>query len=83
MPSGLDAIAFVMVWLLMPGTGRQVSSITMEEMNYVFGVSTRRHVDYQVEEVAPWFYEHYILRRDVKRPNPLCRYARDRDAVHE
>ena len=70
---GLDTIALVLVWLLAPGTERQ--GITVEEMNYVFGVSTARHVNYQLHVVAPWFYRHYILRRDVEVPPSLYRYA--------
>lgn len=72
---GLDAIALVLVWLFVPGTERQVSNVTMEEMNYVFGVQTKRHIHYQVHDVAPWFVDHYLLRRKVERPEPLYRYA--------
>lgn len=68
-----------MVWLFVPGTERQIA--TMEEMNYVFGVTTRRHMDYQVNEVAPWCYDHYIRRRtDIDLP-PLYRYARLRETT--
>ncbi|KAH8593996.1 hypothetical protein B0O99DRAFT_652918 [Bisporella sp. PMI_857] len=55
--AGLDAIAFIAVWLLVPGTAKVT---TLEEMNYVFGVPTRRHVEYQTKEVLPW------LRRRLK-----------------
>lgn len=70
---GLDAIALLLVWLLVPGTERQ--GITVEEMNYVFGVSTSRHVSYQLRVVAPWFYRYYILRQDVEMPPALYRYT--------
>ncbi|KAG6986636.1 hypothetical protein G7Y79_00075g099080 [Physcia stellaris] len=73
--AGLDLLALFLVWLFVPGTERQIA--TMEEMNYVFGVSTRRHVKYQVEEVAPWCVEHYLRRRKVDLPPPLYRYVRD------
>ena len=75
---GFDAIALFLVWLLVPGTERHVSSITMEEMNYVFGVSTRTHVHYQLHEVAPWCFDHYLLRREKGHLRPLYRYARSR-----
>ena len=71
--AGLDAIALFLVWLLVPGTERQ--TISMEEMNYVFGVDTARHVDYQLNEVAPWCIDHYLLRKKVSYPRPLYRYA--------
>ncbi|KAL9043899.1 MAG: hypothetical protein Q9214_002928 [Letrouitia sp. 1 TL-2023] len=77
--AGLDALALLLVWLFVPGTERQIA--TMEEMNYVFGVSTRQHVDYQVKEVAPWCIDHYIRRKKDVELDPLYRYARatDRD----
>ena len=34
----------------------------MEEMDYVFGVSTRRHMHHQVREVIPWYWTRYVLR---------------------
>ncbi|KAL9594358.1 MAG: hypothetical protein Q9219_007072 [cf. Caloplaca sp. 3 TL-2023] len=78
--AGLDAFAFFLVWLLVPGTERQIA--TMEEMNYVFGVSTRRHVEYQVKEVAPWCVDHYIRLRRGAELDPLYRYARARDQAN-
>ena len=51
----------------------------MEEMNYVFGVSTRRHVDYQIREVAPWCVDHYIKRKKGVKLEPLYRWQKDRD----
>lgn len=78
--SGTDVLALCLVWLFVPGTERQIA--TMEEMNYVFGVATRRHVDYQIKEVAPWCFYHYILRRKGLRDlDPLYRYARNREDV--
>ncbi|KAI4099508.1 MAG: hypothetical protein LQ339_005935 [Xanthoria mediterranea] len=49
--AGTDALALCLVWLFVPGTERKQA--TMEEMNYVFGVATHRHMNYQTKEVAP------------------------------
>ena len=75
--AGLDLIALILVWLFVPGTERHIA--TMEEMNYVFGVSTRTHKDYQLKKVAPWWYKRYIRRRDVKEPHSLYRWSKLRD----
>ena len=75
--AGLDFIALILVWLFVPGTERHIA--TMEEMNYVFGVSTRTHKDYQLKKVAPWWYNCYIRWKDVKEPPSLYRWARLRD----
>lgn len=56
----------------------------MEEMNYVFGVSTRRHVQYQLKEVFPYYFNRYIRRRkleDLKDLPPLYRYSRLRNTT--
>ena len=75
MPSrGLDALAVLLVWLFVPGTERQIA--TMEEMNYVFGVSTRRHVSYQCTQVLPWSVDHYVRRRREVDIEPLYRHVR-------
>ncbi|KAL8651947.1 MAG: hypothetical protein Q9226_004474 [Calogaya cf. arnoldii] len=75
--AGTNALALFLVWLFVPGTERQIA--TMEEMNYVFGVTTREHVNYQITKVAPWCYEHYVRRREVSPLAPLYRWAGDRE----
>ncbi|OCL12086.1 galactose-proton symporter [Glonium stellatum] len=74
--AGLDAFAFILVWLLMPAT---VQVATLEEMNYIFGVPTRRHIEYQLKEVVPWAFRHYILRKQTERLDPLYRWNRTRE----
>jgi hypothetical protein len=54
---GLDSLAIILVWLLVPGT-REVT--TLEEMNYIFGVPMLRHIQYQLMEVLPWLTMKYI-----------------------
>lgn len=55
--AGLDSLAIILVWLLVPGT-REVT--TLEEMNYIFGVPMLRHIQYQLMEVLPWLAKKYI-----------------------
>ena len=75
--AGLDLIALLLVWLFVPGTERHIA--TMEEMNYVFGVSTKTHTDYQLKKVAPWYYDRYVRRKDVKELPSLYRWSKLRD----
>lgn len=55
--SGLDAAAAILVWLFVPGTRRTIS---LEEFNYIFGVPTRVHMQYQVQKVLPWIFKAWI-----------------------
>lgn len=57
----------------MPSVGSNDSVSTMEEMNYVFAKSTKDHVNYQLEKVAPYYFNTIIRRREVKNPAPISR----------
>lgn len=54
-------IAFVMIFLWVPETKQR----TLEELDYIFAVPTRTHMHYQVTKALPWFFNKYIMRRDV------------------
>jgi hypothetical protein len=54
---------------------------TLEELDYVFAVPTRTHMNYQLKQMLPWWFKTYILRRtgipqpqlykfDERLPNP-------------
>jgi hypothetical protein len=73
--AGLDAVAFVLVWLLVPGTAEVT---TLEEMNYVFGVPTKRHIQYQIYTVLPWIRDCILHPRRAVQPDPLYQWERQR-----
>ncbi|KAH7079582.1 D-xylose-proton symporter [Paraphoma chrysanthemicola] len=56
--AGLNIVALVMIFLWMPETKQR----TLEELDYIFAVPTRRHMSYQVKENLPWWFKTYILR---------------------
>lgn len=57
--AALNLIAFVMIFLFVPETKQR----SLEELDYVFAVTTRRHASYQLGTVAPWWIKRYIFRR--------------------
>ncbi|KAJ3959835.1 hypothetical protein N0V92_003542 [Colletotrichum tropicale] len=60
-----NIICFVAIFLFMPETKQR----SLEELDDVFSVSTRRHASYQLKEVLPWWTKRYILRqRNVMEP---------------
>ena len=56
--AAMNALAFFMIFLWLPETKQR----TLEELDYVFGVSTRRHMSYQLRTALPWWFKRYILR---------------------
>ncbi|KFY70035.1 hypothetical protein V499_09521 [Pseudogymnoascus sp. VKM F-103] len=59
--AGLNIVAFVMIFLWVPETKQR----TLEELDYIFAVPTRTHMHYQITKALPWFFNKYIMRRDV------------------
>lgn len=47
--AGLNVLAFVMIFLWLPETKQR----TLEELDYVFAVPTRKHMHYQVTKALP------------------------------
>jgi hypothetical protein len=62
--AGLNFIAFWMIFFWLPETKQR----TLEELDYVFAVPTRTHMNFQISKMIPYFINHTILRRDVPEP---------------
>lgn len=58
--AGLNVLAFVLVFLLVEETKRR----TLEDLDLVFAVRKREFMKFQVETYLPWFFRHYLLRKD-------------------
>ncbi|ORY02196.1 and other transporter-domain-containing protein [Clohesyomyces aquaticus] len=54
--AGLNILAFTMIFFLVPETKQR----TLEELDYVSGVPTKRFVDYQVKKALPWWFERWL-----------------------
>lgn len=55
--AGLNVVAFVMVFFLMPETKQR----TLEELDHVFNVPTWKHARYQGGVILPWFIKRLEL----------------------
>ncbi|EHK19682.1 uncharacterized protein TRIVIDRAFT_77012 [Trichoderma virens Gv29-8] len=55
--AGLNLVALALIFLFVPETKQK----TLEELDYVFSVSDRRHAQYQLTEVLPWWIKRYVL----------------------
>lgn len=54
--AGLNVVAFFMVFFFMPETKQR----TLEELDYVFDVSTWKHAKYQGGVYLPWFIKRSL-----------------------
>lgn len=54
--AGLNIIAFIMIFFLMPETMQR----TLEELDYVFAVPTWKHASYQGGTYLPWFFKRCV-----------------------
>ncbi|KAK3117286.1 hypothetical protein LTR53_001467 [Teratosphaeriaceae sp. CCFEE 6253] len=91
--AGLNLVAFVLVFFFVRETaGAAVGggafgsmiSVSLEELNYIFGVSTAKHAAYQWRTVLPWAWRYYIVRdRECPdQPDKLYTWASAQE-IHE
>ncbi|KAL8688858.1 MAG: hypothetical protein Q9218_005336, partial [Villophora microphyllina] len=69
--AGLNIIAFFMIFLWVPETKQR----TLEELDYIFAVPTRKHMHYQITKVIPYTFRRHILRRNIEL-EPLYKFQR-------
>ncbi|KAF8195818.1 hypothetical protein K438DRAFT_1760708 [Mycena galopus ATCC 62051] len=55
--AGLNVVALVMIFLLLPETKQR----TLEELDHVFAVPTSKHVSYQIYTFLPYFFKRWVL----------------------
>lgn len=63
----LNVVAVVLVFLFVPETRMK----TLDELDEVFSISTRRFIAYQVTEYLPWVVRYYIFRQKEVELHPL------------
>ena len=84
--AALNVLAFILVFFFARETagaalGVSPGSMTfmsLEELNYIFGVSTMKHIHYQMSFVVPWAWRYYIRRDETcpEHPEKLYTWAR-------
>ena len=79
--AGLNIVAFIMIFLLMPGkyignapfimypktfSYLETKQRTLEELDYVFAVPVSTHAKYQVKEFLPYWIRRYVFFQKVE-----------------
>ncbi|KAK1622074.1 hypothetical protein BDP81DRAFT_485716 [Colletotrichum phormii] len=68
--SVFGVVCLVLIFLFLPETKQR----SLEELDDVFSVSTRRHASYQLFEALPWWFKHYIMRQQGEPEPTLYRF---------
>lgn len=60
-------LAFTIIFFFLPETKQR----TLEELDYIFGVPTRRHASYMAFTWLPWAVKRYVLFQGRAKLVPL------------
>ncbi|KIW34191.1 uncharacterized protein PV07_00986 [Cladophialophora immunda] len=65
--AGLNILALIMIFFWVPETKQR----TLEELDYIFAVPTRRFMSYQTSTWLPWFIKRYVFWQKSAELKPL------------
>ncbi|KAI7231277.1 MFS transporter [Hortaea werneckii] len=82
--AGLNVVALLMIFLFVPETKQR----TLEELDYIFAVPSRKFIAYQTKKAAPWWFKRWVLFQKGAKLEPLYHLdeviaARNVDEKHE
>ncbi|RAL09352.1 putative facilitated glucose transporter [Aspergillus homomorphus CBS 101889] len=69
--AGLNLIAWFMIFCFV----RETKQLTLEEIDQVFSVPTKKFLHHELTVWLPWFIKRYIFRRKIERPPPIIATA--------
>lgn len=69
--AGLNVTALVMIFHFVPETKQR----TLEELDYIFAVPTKKFIQYQWTQAVPWWFKRWILWRKGAQLEPLYKFA--------
>ncbi|KAG5979310.1 hypothetical protein E4U55_005314 [Claviceps digitariae] len=75
--AGLNLIAWVMIFCFV----RETKQLTLEEIDQVFSVPTKKFLHYETTVWLPWFVKRYVLMQKIARPPPLIEKSTSEDEV--
>jgi len=91
--TGLNVVLFVLVFFFvretagasLGGIPGSMTFVSLEELNYIFEVSTKMHAEYQLKKVLPWAWKYYVLREKdcPDQPEKLYTWASARVGERE
>jgi hypothetical protein len=71
--AGFNIVAFFMIFFLVPETKQR----TLEELDYIFAVPTRKFASYQATQTAPYFVKRWVMFQRSATLKPLYHNEND------
>src|SRR5690606_4192365 len=68
--AGFNVFALIMIFFFVPETKQR----TLEELDYVFAVPSRKFAEYQVTKFVPWFIKRWIFWQRNAKLEPLYKF---------
>ncbi|KAH8816984.1 hypothetical protein F5884DRAFT_241499 [Xylogone sp. PMI_703] len=75
--AGMNVLVFILVFLFVPDTSRY----TLEELDYIFAVPSRKFISYQVKKALPWAWKRYVLFERNAKLEPLFRFNAGQEQI--
>ncbi|OQD81920.1 hypothetical protein PENANT_c024G04496 [Penicillium antarcticum] len=69
--AGLNLIAWGMIFCFV----RETKQLTLEELDQVFSVPTKKFIHHESTVWLPWFIKRYIFRQNIPKPPPIIATA--------
>ncbi|KHO01539.1 General substrate transporter [Metarhizium album ARSEF 1941] len=77
--AGLNLVAWVMIFCFV----RETKQLTLEELDQVFSIPTKKFIHYEATVWLPWFIKRYVFFQKLPRPPPLMEKAESEDALKD
>ena len=72
--AGFNVVAMIMIFFWVPETKQR----TLEELDYVFAVPTRRFASYQLKETLPYWIKRYVFWQKGATLKPLYHFDQEK-----
>ncbi|KZZ88059.1 Sugar/inositol transporter [Moelleriella libera RCEF 2490] len=77
--AGLNLIAWIMIFCFV----RETKQLTLEELDQVFSIPTKKFLHYETTVWLPWFIKRYVFFQKIPRPPPILEKADRADSIKE
>ncbi|CAI7625045.1 unnamed protein product [Penicillium bialowiezense] len=71
--AGLNLIAWCMIFCFV----RETKQLTLEELDQVFSVPTKKYIGHELTVWLPWFIRRHVFRQNIPKPPAIIATAKE------